>query len=51
MSTKANTLQLPPQFLNTSTSEAESETKMNLIKIGKCIMFITIYITIFKQTL
>ena len=39
MSTKENTLQLPPQFSNTSTSESESETKINLIKIGKYIMY------------
>ena len=48
MSTKENTLQLlPPQSLSTSTSESEPETKITLIKIGKYI----IYITIFKQTL
>ena len=39
MSTKENTLQLPPQFHSTSTSESESETKINLIKIGKYIMY------------
>ena len=33
--TKENTLQLSPQFLSISTSESESETKMNLMKIGK----------------
>ena len=39
MSTKENTLQLPPQFHSTSTSESESETKINLIKIGKYVMY------------
>ena len=39
MSTKENTLQLPPEFHSTSTSESESETKINLIKIGKYIMY------------
>ena len=39
MSTKENTLQLPPQFHSTSASESESETKINLIKIGKYIMY------------
>ena len=39
MSTKENTLQLSPRFHSTSTSESESETKINLIKIGKCIMY------------
>ena len=29
MSIKENTLQLPPQFSSTSTSESESETKIN----------------------
>ena len=29
MSTKENTLQLPPQFPSTITSESESETKKN----------------------
>ena len=33
-----NTLQLP-QFHNTSPSESKSETKINLIKIGKYIMY------------
>ena len=36
---KENTLQLPPQFYSTSASECESETKINLIKIGKYIMY------------
>ena len=35
MSTKENTLQLPLKFPSTCTSKSESETKMNLIKIGK----------------
>ena len=39
MSTKENTLQLLPQFHCTSASESESETKINLIKIGKYIMY------------
>ena len=39
MSTKENTLQLPPQFQSTSTSESKSETKINLTKIGKYIMY------------
>ena len=39
MSTKENTLQLPPHFHSTSTSNSESETKINLIKIGKYIMY------------
>ena len=39
MSTKENTLQLPPQFHSASTSERASETKVNLIKIGKYIMY------------
>ena len=39
MSTKENTLQLPPQFHRTSTSESESETKINLIKIEKYIIY------------
>ena len=38
MSTKQNTLQLPPQFHSTSASESESETKIDLIEIGKYIM-------------
>ena len=33
MSTKENTLQLPPHFHSTNASESESETKINLIKI------------------
>ena len=39
MTTKENTLQLPPQFHSTSASEGESETKINVIKIGKHIMY------------
>ena len=39
MSTKENTLQLLPQVHSTSASESESETKINLIKIGKYIMY------------
>ena len=39
MSTKGNTLQLPPQFHSTSASENKSGTKINLIKIGKYIMY------------
>ena len=36
---KKNALQLPPQFHSTSASESESETKIYLTKIGKCIMY------------
>ena len=39
MSAKENTLQLPPQFHSISASERESETKINLIKIEKNIMY------------
>ena len=39
MLTLENTLQLPPQFHSTSTSESEPETKINAIKIGKNIMY------------
>ena len=39
MSTIENTLQLPPQFHTTSASESKSETKINLIKTGKYIMY------------
>ena len=39
MSTNKNNLQLPPQFFSTSASENESETKINLIEIGKYIMY------------
>ena len=39
MSTKENTLQLPPQFHSTSASESKSETKINLSKIGKYIIY------------
>ena len=39
MSTKENTLQLPPEFPCTSTSESDSETKTNINKIGKNIMY------------
>ena len=39
MSTKENTLQLPLQFHSASASESESEAKINLIKIGKYIMY------------
>ena len=39
MSIKENTLQLPPQFHSTSASKSTSETKKNLIKIGKYIMY------------
>ena len=35
MSTRENTLQLPPQFHSISASESESETKISLVKIGK----------------
>ena len=38
MSTK-KILQLPTQFHSTSASESKSETKINLIKIGKYIMY------------
>ena len=37
MSTKENSLQLPPGFHSASTSESESETKINLIGIGNYI--------------
>ena len=37
--TKENTVQLAPQFHSTSASESESETKINLMKIGKYIMY------------
>ena len=39
MSTKKNTLLLPPQFHSISASESKSETKINLIKTGKYIMY------------
>ena len=39
MSIKENTLQLPPQFHSSSASKSTSETKKNLIKIGKYIMY------------
>ena len=39
MSARENTLQLPPQFHSISASESESETKINLIKIRKYIMY------------
>ena len=39
MSTKESTLQLPPQFHSTSAFESQSDTKINLIKIGKYIMY------------
>ena len=39
MSTKENTLQLPPQFHSTSASESESETQISLIKIRMYIMY------------
>ena len=39
MATKENTLQLPLQFPNTSTSEGQSETKINSIKTEKYIMY------------
>ena len=39
ISTKENVLQLPPQFPSTTTSESEPETKINLIKIAKYIMY------------
>ena len=39
MSTKENTLQLPPQFHSPSASESESRDQKNLIKIGKYIMY------------
>ena len=38
MSAKENALQLP-QFHSTSTSETESETKINLIKIRNYVMY------------
>ena len=39
MSTKENTLQLPPLIHSANASESESETKSNFIKIGKYIMY------------
>ena len=39
MPTRENNLQLQPQFHSTSASECESETKINLIKIGKYVMY------------
>ena len=39
MSTKENTLHLPPQFHSTSASESESETQISLIKIRMYIMY------------
>ena len=39
MSTKENKLQLPPQFPSTNASENKSETKINLVKIGKYTMY------------
>ena len=49
MSTKENTLQLPPEFPCTSTSESGSETKININKIGKNIMYNNnIYINFMK---
>ena len=41
MSTKEITLQLPPHLHSTCGSESESETKINLIKIGKYVMYNT----------
>ena len=37
ISTKENTLHLLPQVPSTSTSESESKTKINLIKVEKYI--------------
>ena len=51
MSTKENTLQLPPQFHSTSASESESETKINLIKIGKYIMYNNNILTDFMRAI
>ena len=45
MSTKENTLQLPPQFPSTSSSENEPETNTNLIKIGKYIMYNNLFLS------
>ena len=39
MSTKENILQLPRQFHSTSPSESKSEIKINLIKIGKYVVY------------
>ena len=39
MTAKENTLQLPPQFHKNCVSVSESVTKINLIKIGKYIMY------------
>ena len=39
MSTKKKPLQLTPQFHSTSASESTSETKINLIRTGKYIMY------------
>ena len=38
ISTKENTLYVPRQVPSTSTSESESKTKINLIKVGKYII-------------
>ena len=51
MSTKENTLQLPPQFHSTSASESESETKINLIKIGKNMMYNNNILTDFMKVI
>ena len=51
MSTKENTLQLPPQFHSTSASESESETKINLIKIGKNLMYNNNILTDFMKVI
>ena len=48
MSTKENTLQLPPQFPCNSTSESDSETQISFIKIGKNIMYNNIYTNFMK---
>ena len=39
MPSKENTMQLPPQFPSTGTSESESETNKKLFKIGKYIIY------------
>ena len=51
MSTKENTVQLPPQFHSTSASESESETEINLIKVEKYIMYNNNILTDFMRAI
>ena len=51
MSSKESSLQLPPQFHSTSASEGRSETKINLIKIGKYIMYNNNILTDFMRAI